>query len=560
MTIAPTDWVWFTFNGLTQYGRFEFLNPELQYSIDRLFTTRHNMYFTMFDVYEKLDVHAVFPKEVEQYNDRLRFMLFHKTNGRSTSLNNLPDSTLWMGGKAPKYALLDSLNVPMSRSAKKWYALKCVEWLCKFITIPEPPTFKERTVNKYWDKHDQEIIKILTRLKTLEENPMKVKRFLVELQGYDKKKDKAGKTSGKVTTDREHVLLKFKETHPVNENDVVLLLESIYVDATDAWDVTQSILSIGDGHYKLGSGNMEYSEERFNKISGDKGLLEEINMVFPAHFKFYYKINSSEFKNGKVTGEEYIRIPKKVRIKKVLEFYQQKYPKKNYSLDSKSTKKELSERSKKLKDLPAKGETPGGDLRKVCYKPKGGVKVFRGYYKDVKKLVDSGDYEFTQKARWKSQQLNEDSSVDIPGTANKSNITHPLTKDKPLGTRKEKRKERDDKRQLKSIRSVQERYHRQGTKKPGDAERKLQSEKDKKKYADMVKASGKPRTSYRASRSFEAVILGDKAEVLATLHIKAKSSEQAEKILSIIVKNKRKGGKLTGNIRDWKKKTGKNRK
>ena len=65
--------------------------------------------------------------------------------------------------------------------------------------------------------------------------------------------------------------------------------------------------------------------------------------------------------------------------------------------------------------------------------------------------------------------------------------------------------------------------------------------------------------SYRAFRAFEAVILGDKAEVLATLSIKAKSSERAEKILSIIVKNKGKKGKLTGNIRDWIKKTGPNR-
>ena len=110
---------------------------------------------------------------------------------------------------------------------------------------------------------------------------------------------------------------------------------------------------------------------------------------------------------------------------------------------------------------------------------------------------------------------------------------------------------------IKRMRKLQQQRNVQ--RKPGDAEKKLQSKKDKETYAEKRKAKAKA-TTQRVSRAFEAVILGDKAEVLATLSIKAKSNDHAERILKIIMKNKSSSGKLTGNIRDWKTKTGKNRK
>jgi hypothetical protein len=248
-----------------------------------------------------------------------------------------------------------------------------------------------------------------------------------------------------------------------------------------------------------------------------------------------------------------------VDINKVLKFYQHKYPEKNYTLNEKSIKEEPSELSKNLASLPAKGETPGKNLRKVCYRKKGGEKVFRGRFEEVQKLVNSGDYEFAPKLAWKRQILDENGNVVVKGEAYKSNINPSPDKDKPLGQRKEKRERRESEKQIKALSKLNARYRRQSQRKPGDAERKLQSEKDKKLCAERRKVEGKKPTTHRVSRAFEAVVLGDKSEVLETLSIKAKSVEHAERVARSIAKNKGKELKLTNNVRDWIKQTGKKR-
>ena len=368
---------------------------------------------------------------------------------------------------------------------------------------------------------------------------MKVKQYLIELNSYDKEKKQ-------ITGNREAVLVKFKESYPTSPVDIILLLESMFINADDNYDMTQSILTIGDGSYKLGSGDTKYTDERFKLLTDAKGLLEEIDMTSPTVYKFYFKGEKKGKSLG--TGEEYIRIPRDVSIKQVLKFYQQKYPNKNYSLNNNSIKKELSERSKKLGDLPHKGETSEKQLRKVCYKKKDGEKIFRGLFKEVQKLVNSGDYEFTSKLAWKRQ-----------GEAYKSNIANPPDTGRKIGDRKKRKEMNDSKRQLDNIMKLNKQRIRRNKQKPGDAERKLQSEKDKKKYAEKCKSSDKQRVSHPVSRAFEAVILGDKAEVLATLSIKATSNTHAEKLLKSVVKNKGKNAKLTGTVREWIKQTDKNR-
>ena len=552
MKIQPTDWVWFTYKGSTQFGEFSYLQPELQHELERIFK-RDGKTYNMFNPNKYLWLHMILPKEGSKYAKKLHF-LFKGANKPNFDITSLSGGNHWLYGESPKFGPIASLNDDLGYSGKKRLYLQYVDWLCKFIVIPEPPTFKESKVNKHWDKHENEIKNLLQSLKNkqerLEEKPMKVKQYLIELSKYNREKKE-------VTDEKEFLLVKCDEKKPMLATDIFLTLESIYVNIEDHWNLLHGILSIGDGYYKVGSGNIEYNEDRL-KMSKE-GILEEINFARMMPNKVYYtEKDISPSKEGvrEIDKEIYIKLPLKYSIKNVIKYYQAKYPSKNYRLNRRSVKKELSERSKKVEGLPKIGETPEKDLRKVCYKKKDGDKIFRGQFKEVKKLVDSGDYEYAPKAAFKSQTLNKDGSVLIQGVAYKTNITQPLTKGKELGTRKEKREKRDNDKQLKIVRSLKERYIRQAQRKPGYAESKLQSEKDKQQYAEKRKSTKKQRASHPQARAYEVVILGDKSEVLATLNIKATSNTHAEKILKSIMKNKGKNAKLTGNVREWIKQTG----
>lgn len=553
MTIKPTNWVLFTIDRKTYFGEFSKLPEKVQVRLENLHSNWHKSYVLLANNVVGLRLHLIVSEEGRKYVEKVHF-LFKGLNSSIYSIFNLPGGKYWKNGEMPEIGFKKGLNSDLGFEAKKIVGLQYLERLCDNIVLPEPKTFEASTPKAYWKKHELEIIELLTRLKNkkLEERPMKAKKFLVELTKYDKE-------NKKILSEKEAIILEFKETHPINSKEIIDLLLSIYVDSDDAWDMTQEILHIGDGHYKIGSGIIDYSEERL-KMFGN-GTLVELNMFNPNHYKFYYKETKTvKGKDKTVTGEEYIRIPKEVSIHNVLKYYQKKFPKKNYTFDNKIIKKDLSERSQKLVDLPHKGETPAKELRKVCYRPVGGTRIFRGVYEDVKHYVDSGKYEFVPKAAWKKQILDDEDNLLVKGEANKSNITLPPDRGKKLGERKEKRKERQAQQQLKSLRKLQK-YHRNGHKKPGDAERKLQSEADKVKYVKTYKEEhGVNPRSVPCSRAFEGVILGDNAVVLATINVKAKSSGHAEKILKTIMKNKRGVScKLTGNIREWKKESGHNR-
>lgn len=540
MIIQPTDWVWFTFQGHTQFGEFSYIHPEIQYSLEQIFARRPKTY-NMTSHNEELTLHAVVPNEGKIHARKLQY-LFKGANKPNFWLKGLPSGDHWIHGEMPKYGPIEALDDVSSFSYRKDVFLRYIEFLCGFVKVPEPPTFKESKVKQTWD--DGWRTKLLQQIR-LEGKPMKVKQYMIELKEFEE-------------GEREFLLLKTRETNTMTPRDILLTLESMYVDTEKVYDMVHGILSIGDGRYKIGSGNIEYTEERA-KLVGEKGWLDEVSFINLAPHRLYYTDKEITPKTGEmksVEKEVIVKIPVKFDIKRVIKYYQTKYPNKNYSLDNKNRKKELSERSQKLEDLPQKGETQGKDLRKVCYRAVGGLKVFRDRLDKVQPLVDAGNYEFVPKHMWKSQIIAEDGvGLVKEGTDHKTNIVKSPT-GRRIGERKEKRERRDSDRQMKAVRSLQARYSRQAQSKPGYAERKLQSEKDKKAYVKKRKAEGKPINSYRTARAFEAVVLGDKAKVLATLNIKAKSVEEAEKKLASIATNKGKELTLTGNVRDWVKQTG----
>ena len=407
---------------------------------------------------------------------------------------------------------------------KKELSLQYVDWISKFIV--KPTQLKEK----------------------LEENPMKVNKFLIELTKY---KDK------KPTSEREGVLITYKGTQSPTPRNILLTLESMYVNVESKWDLTHSVLTIGDSSYTIGSGHCDFTEERFKRLSKDKGLLLEVDATKLKYHKLYFK-EQHVVKDEVVTGEVILKLPLVAKDSNVISYYQQKWPNRNYSLDSKTIKKKLSERSQKLSDLPKLGETPAKELRKVCYQHKKGKNIFRGPYVTAKKHVDSGDYEFVSKSAWKRQIRDDNDKIITQRGANISNIIH-----SHLGRElREKTKQREENKTLKQeqhYKKLVQQYASRHKISPGDAERKLQSEKDKKAYAEKCKLSSKKRIAHPVYRSYEAVILGDKAVVQGTLHIKAKSNSHAEAILKTIMKQKQKPLQLTGTVRDWIVQTGKSR-
>ena len=86
---------------------------------------------------------------------------------------------------------------------------------------------------------------------------MKVKQFLVEIYGYDREKKK-------ITEERDVLLLKYPEEYPLSPKDIINLVNALFVNAEDKWDLTHDILTIEDKLYKVTSGNTDYSEERLN--------------------------------------------------------------------------------------------------------------------------------------------------------------------------------------------------------------------------------------------------------------------------------------------------------
>jgi len=557
VTIYPTDFVWFTNNGLTQLGRFDHLSKDLQQLIDKLFTARYHKPYLMFDVYSKIDIHLILPKEAEEYAEKI-LILSKGLNKPINSILRLPGGDHWLHGEVPKFGPVDAFTAMyMPRDGWKKLALNYVDWLCKFLQhSDEIPTFDKVETEKYkplaLPLGGELVSDFLTRIRILEEKPMKVTNYMVELQGYNREE----KTP---TKDKELILVKVRANRPMTPRDVFLTLESMYVDPTDHWNVLHGILTIEGGHYKFGSGNVGFEQKKFDILTKQKGVFLEIDLSTLVPYRLYLLEGKYDFKTGKhidTLVEQIIKLPRTVKINDVLNYYKQKYPIKKYSLTNDIIKKTLSERSLKLKELPRVGETPVKNLRKVCYRKvdtPDGI-IGRASYDDVKKLVDGGKYEFVPKAAWKRQLVSEDNVLLIKGEANKSNITHSPS-GRELGDRKMRKATREDDKKLKSIQKAMR--QNQSTRIPGDAERKLQSSADKQKYAEMCIKSGKKRVSYPVSRAFEAIILGDKAVVLQTIQIKAKSNDHAEKILKVIMKNKGCNAKLTGTIRDWKRQVNK---
>lgn len=580
MVISPQDWVWFTYDGTTQFGVFNHLNPELQYSLDRLYArVATKPVYSWVNHNEGIKLHAVLPTEGGKYAGKLHF-LFNGAEKPNFYVLNLSSGRHWVDGESPKFGPIEALNCNLGYEGKKELFLKYIDWICKFIELPEPPIFPQRKINKYWEKHSEEIKRLLSHIKDKkpEESPMKVKYHLIELKQYDREKKKP-------LENREFLKIKYRKDYLASRS--VELVKSLFTNPNDPWDLTHNILKIGDRDYIVGSGNVTYTDERYRILSreGEREPLLELDMYNPQYLKFYFKTFKMEKgKKKTVTGEEYLHIPRECSKEDVLKYYQVKFPNNNYSFDKKSIPKELSEQSQKLENLPKKGETPAKEMRKICYRAVGGTKVFRGRKDKVQPLLDSGNYEPASKQEWKKQQKGQKSNITI------SPITRNID---DLGKRKEKREKRDaEKRAKTSVRGYMVRERTQVIKKkngkkavrtlkhteiprrskPGDVHRALQSQRDKERYAEEVlkrkEETGKERNSLRKFMSYEAKILTDPTQVfkkgeakgvMTTVQIKAKSREHAEKIAKIIAKNKGKELKLTGTVRDWMKQTGKNR-
>jgi hypothetical protein len=552
MLIQPTDWVWFTYRARTQFCRFDLIHPELQYSIDQLF--RQLRTYHMSDPHIDLVVHSVVPKEGEYLSQKVN-LLFKGFYKPYYTLWTLPSGHHWVDGEMPHTGFFDTLNSVSDTELLKQVHFNYLRHICEFVKVPDSLKNVEHCD---WQKHSEEIKKILHRKKP-EESPMKVKNLLIEVGEYDKKKRK-------LTFNRDAVHIKTMDQANYDRK-AIKTLHALYVNHDDIWDSTHEILSIGGSSYKMSSGWTSYDEERLRLLTNGKPPLLTLDLTDTKPVVIHHE---QRIADGTQKITDTWHLPKSANPVQVIKYFQKKYPHNNYSLYEKKITKGLSKRSQELANLPKVGETPEKNLRKVCYKRKDGDgMIFRGPFEEVNKLVETGDYEFASKQAWKSQILetiidekgNRRYVLIKKGTDHKSNITQPLYEGRELGERKEKRKERQREKELKTLRKLAKYHRNYGRRKPGDAERTLQSERDKVKYVQSYKEKhGELPKSQRAYRAYEGVILGDKATVLETVNVKAKSEKHAMDILQNLVKQKKGVDcKLTGTIRDWVKPVGKNR-
>ena len=201
MNISPTDWVWFTHNDHTQFGEFSYLPTQLQNDINLAFNSS-TFIWNMRNVNKGITLHMVLPNEGKKYFEKIHF-LFKDANKPNFDITRLPNGNHWVNGESPKFGSYIGLNQIIGFEGRKRRCLSYLDWLYPYIKDPgSTPTFKESKVNNYWEKHDNEIKQLLQYLKNkqkLEEKPMKVKQFLVEIHEYNREK--------KQITDQRNVIL-----------------------------------------------------------------------------------------------------------------------------------------------------------------------------------------------------------------------------------------------------------------------------------------------------------------------------------------------------------------
>jgi len=561
MKIQPTDWVLFTLNpcsrhkylggqSSTQFCQFDTLPEDWQYRLNRIYGHYNYHLHSLPPNKVGLRLHLVTRESGAKYGWKLK-TLFKALESPIYSILNLPSGKHWLSGEMPKYGPARLLDGILPFQEKKVIAEDYLNVLCENIVEPESIPMNELAKKNY--KSNNKI--------KLEEDPMKAesKKFLIELMSYDIDK----KCS---IVDRQYMVVNVTGFEPF-EKDIQDIIHRSFVDSDDEWCLTHDILKIGKSHYKIVSGNMDYTDDRYNTFS-QKGKVKPIHELDLTN-DYYFHFN---FNDNGTTGYEPVRIPTGMDIADILKYYQKKWPNKNYEL--KTEKVELvepdvssivdvasipesvpKETKKEKQELPKKGETSEKNTRKVCYKHIDKDKIFRGVHGYVEALVKGGEYEFVPKKAWKTQLLDKDGKVLVPGQiGHKSNITLPID-GSGVGDSVARRATQARNKQLKQT------VVRPKKVIVGYAARTLQSKADKQKYQDKLKSRKKKRTSFpKPSRCFEAVIVDENNTILETIPIKATSQEHAEKILAKIGRNKQRDGNLTGNVRDWVKQSGKNRK